>query len=417
MNIKHRFLLMDMLFEGGRMFVGGVSIAFLISRGILAADIAVIKALQACVVFVAEIPTGVLGDRYGHKFSLISSVISALIGFIFYLSANHLAGFLIGELFLALSLCFWSGSYEAWASINTGIDQCANQTKSFFHLNMSINQTAVVILGFAGGYFSGVNNYHNAYWGAVIIMTVLLVLIFLTPKTESKSPHLSNNQTLENAHVPKTNSLDIFKAAIQHSFYNSKLREILFISVALQFLAQPLLHYWQPLFLSIKPDLSGQGLGLIFSIYSGAIVLASYIFKKNNSISNGILVLAWIFLYILIGQTSNFYVILALFCFQQMNYSLLKVRYGSELTHAAPTHIRASIISVNSLVARVGTLASLFFLSQILQDSQVSYQNLYAALGGVSLGIFILIQVAKVAGTMKSASAKVAGRINNLESS
>jgi len=388
MKIKHRFLLMDMLFEGGRMFVGGVSVAFLISRGILAADVAMIKALQAVVVFAAEIPTGVLGDRYGHKFSLILSVISALIGFILYLSSNHILGFLIGEFFLALSLCFWSGSYESWASIGTGIDQCANQTKNYFHLNMSVNQTAVVVLGFTGGYFAGVNNYQNAYWGAVSTMCLLLVLILMTPKTKNKPQVLPNGE--------KLNNLNIFKSAIQHSFENSKLRKILLISIALQFLAQPLLHYWQPLFLSVKTDLSAQGLGLIFSIYSAAIVLASFIFKKNNNISSGILLLFWIILYILIGQTGNFYAILVLFCFQQMNYSLLKVRYGAELTHAAPSHIRASIISVNSLVARAGMLLSLLFLNQILKVPQVSYQNLYAALGAISLIFFCLITGFKI---------------------
>lgn len=396
MNLKHRFLVMDMLFEGGRMFVGGISIAFLISRGILVADIAMIKALQAFIVFAAEVPTGVIGDRYGHKFSLFAAVISALIGFTFYLSSNHLISFLVGEFFLALSLCFWSGSYEAWASTDTGIDQCADQTKSFFHLNMSINQTAIVILGFAGGYISGINNYQNAYWGALIIMTLLLVVIIFTPKIEKQSQRASNDLANNTTQTPETSSMHIFKTAVQYSFNNSKLREILLISIALQFLAQPLLHYWQPLFLSIKTDLSGQGLGLIFSMYSGAIVLASYIFKKKNNISNGLLLLVWICLYIVIGQINNFYTILAVFCFQQMAYSVLKVRYGSALAHSAPAHIRASIISVNSLVARVGMLASLFFLSQILKNSAVSYQNLYAALGGVSLGLFVLVKVAKM---------------------
>lgn len=160
-----------------------------------------------------------------------------------------------------------------------------------------------------------------------------------SPKVAAAKKRLleKNPQPLSNN--PEVNSMHIFKSAIQYSFKNTKLRKILLISVALQFLAQPLLHYWQPLFLSVKTDISGQDLGLIFSLYSGAIVLASYLIRKNNNISNGLLLLVWIFLYILIGQTHNFYAILALFCFQQMSYSILRVRYGAELIHSAPTHI------------------------------------------------------------------------------
>ena len=69
MSLVRRFLLMDMLFEGGRMFVGGVSVAYLMSQGISLADIALIKALQAAVVFTAEVPTGIFGDRWGRKWS------------------------------------------------------------------------------------------------------------------------------------------------------------------------------------------------------------------------------------------------------------------------------------------------------------------------------------------------------------
>jgi len=80
-----------------------------------------------------------------------------------------------------------------------------------------------------------------------------------------------------------------------------------------------------------------------------------------------------------------------------MNYSLLKVQCGAELTHMAPSHIRASVISVNSLVARVGMLMSLLFLNQILRGSQISYQQyLYMALGVVSLIFFGSIRLLRL---------------------
>ena len=100
MKLLNRFLLIDMLFQGGRMFVGGGSVAFLLSRGLLVSDIAVIKTLQAVVVFLAEIPTGIVSDKLGRRFGLVIAVVSCLIGFMLYLFGNGIIIFLFGEYIL-----------------------------------------------------------------------------------------------------------------------------------------------------------------------------------------------------------------------------------------------------------------------------------------------------------------------------
>ena len=61
-SITRRFLGVDMLFEGGRMFVGAIGAAYLISRGVSLPQIATLKMIQAMVILIGEVPTGVLGD-------------------------------------------------------------------------------------------------------------------------------------------------------------------------------------------------------------------------------------------------------------------------------------------------------------------------------------------------------------------
>jgi hypothetical protein len=59
------FLTLDALFEGGRMFVGAISAAYLTTRGLTLAEIASLKSLQAIIFLSCEFPTGLFADIAG----------------------------------------------------------------------------------------------------------------------------------------------------------------------------------------------------------------------------------------------------------------------------------------------------------------------------------------------------------------
>ena len=401
MSLVRRFLLMDMLFEGGRMFVGGVSVAYLMSQGISLADIALIKALQAAVVFTAEVPTGIFGDRWGRKWSLICSLISAVIGFSLYLFGSVLLVYLLGEVFLALSLCFWSGSYEAWASSETEIEKSPESTRQFFHTNFSLNQMTVVIFGFIGGFVSGQNHFKNSYFGALTVMVLLLLIVLSTKETKLPVMNEIHEQT----------SISYFKVAMKYSMNDDRIRSIMTISILLQLLVQPLMHYWQPLFLSIKPELQGSSLGVIFALYSGATALVNYVARKKESLPIGGLLAAWMALYIGMGFSSGFLLVLALFVGQHMIYSVLRARYSSQLVLAAPKEMKASIMSINSFISRLGMFTSLFILHKMLENKSLptigDYHQLYLVLGsfgilGLGIGYFLKSKNLKISSSITS---------------
>lgn len=194
------------------------------------------------------------------------------------ISGASLGYFLFAEMFLVLSLCFWSGSYESWASEGVGIESCSIKAKRFFHLNSSFNQFSVIICGFLGGYLSGVRHNVNAYWGALAVMGVLLILILSTSCLKTSGDSDMGKQ--------KRTNLDIFWDGFRYSLKNSRIREIILISVGMQFLVQPLLHYWQPLLMDISPNLAVDGLGLAFAFFSGA----------NPSYVNLFSIMGWVFI-------------------------------------------------------------------------------------------------------------------------
>ena len=64
--------------------------------------------------FILEIPTGVVGDVRGTKFSTILGVIIQMLGFFLYITYPNFYIFLLAEFLIGVGLAFISGSREAW---------------------------------------------------------------------------------------------------------------------------------------------------------------------------------------------------------------------------------------------------------------------------------------------------------------
>lgn len=88
-----------------------------------------------------EIPTGVFGDVYGHRKSVIAGLIFWSMGTAVYGLSTALPGFLLAETLAAFGGSFISGSFEAWMVNARKEEQLAA------HANVQIVSKAATILG------------------------------------------------------------------------------------------------------------------------------------------------------------------------------------------------------------------------------------------------------------------------------
>jgi MFS family permease len=162
-NTFNKLLLIDGLFEGGRMFTGATSVAYLLQSGLSLKNIALLKSIQALVVIVAELPTGIMADALGRRLSLFLSIILSIIGFSLFFLGTHLNTFIIAEVLTALALCLWSGAFEAFAIDKVNLSD--KTMDEFFHKNSTINSSLVLIFGLLGGWL-GAHGLNWPYLGA-----------------------------------------------------------------------------------------------------------------------------------------------------------------------------------------------------------------------------------------------------------
>jgi|GEM_PF-2981743 len=390
----NKFLAIDALFEGGRMFVGATSVTYLLSQGISMSEIAGLKSLQAAVLMFGEIPTGVFADSFGRRLSLICGGLCAIAGFLIYYFASSLIWYFAAEAFCALSLCFWSGAFESCAIDYSKLEKEESALNRFFHLNMAINNSSVLLLGFVGGWI-GSMGINLPYIGAVFCYILMLYLLITLPK-EVNLEYTAHVSWILNI---RRHIVAAFKEGILHP----ALLPFFVANIGIQFLIQPLLHYWQPFFKTLDPAITSTTHGMIFSLYCGLSAIFAFTYSRFSNrdfvkkpMTIALLFLIFCCLYFYISRSNNLWVAAGLFALLQGFLSLCRTSLSINMNREINSQSRASILSTLSLFSRLGMVGALFVISQMLEKNNSNLKEIYNLFSLMSFALIIFAMIGMV---------------------
>ena len=102
------------IFSSLRMLVGAISAVYLIAVGLEIQDVGFIKAFQASVIFILDIPLAYIADKKSRKLSIVISVFFALL-WLFTMGVGKVRfHFYVAEFFNAISLALMSGAFTSY---------------------------------------------------------------------------------------------------------------------------------------------------------------------------------------------------------------------------------------------------------------------------------------------------------------
>lgn len=145
-------------------------------------------------IFLFEIPTGVIGDVKGNKYSMVLSYIFKIMGVIVYTIYPSFWLFLLGELIFAVGSAFSSGSWEALV-YNLSVETKAEKDFGKIWINSSnMHLIAMILSSFLGAFMT-------SYWGlevvfritAISYLVTIFLLFFLKEPKEYKKKELKPN--------------------------------------------------------------------------------------------------------------------------------------------------------------------------------------------------------------------------------
>ena len=162
------------------------------SQYLTLAEVVALEAVYYLAVVVAEVPSGYFSDRFGRRRTLLLSSAALILSYLFFLSGATFWVFAMGQVLLAASLAFRSGSdtsllYESLTALDRAREYGDREAKAGQY---GFIATAVAAL--AGGLAASVN-LSWAYWISLVTAFAMLFVVqqFSEPGAHSNnhSPH------------------------------------------------------------------------------------------------------------------------------------------------------------------------------------------------------------------------------------
>lgn len=224
-----------------RMLVGATSAIYLLSSGLTLTDLGVLKAIQAAIVFLADIPLGYVADKWGRSNVIRLSTAFSVIWLTLTAIGHYKVLFFAGEVFNALAIALYSGAFNALL-----MDAYKRQTgkDNYEQIIGKYNKWQFGLMAGAsfGGSVLAPPDSRFVWWLAALIVFVHMVLLNqVLPKEESlQSTRYSVSGALRSV-------IDDFRSIHKVVFSRFSLSMLVSAYILLTFSYQVLIQFWQPI--------------------------------------------------------------------------------------------------------------------------------------------------------------------------
>ncbi|MGB4439535.1 MAG: MFS transporter [Sedimentibacter sp.] len=355
----------------------------LIEKGASLSNLSIILGLYALTVVLLELPTGIMADIFGRKKTFCMSLIISAISFLVILFGRGFQILCIGMMLYGFNRALASGSFDA-LFIDYYIDTFGKEKLHNITTRLSVLEALGLSAGaISGGFFPKIaaNIPFIGIYDLNVIIRIILTLIVAVlsfiyiseTKTIEKHERITIKQHVKNSSsfvMQNTTVLCIFISVFSTGFFLSSLET-----------------YWQPHFITLLPNKSMTGLlGLMAFLYLAAAMIGSissnniikkfkFNTKKMYLIFRLLLALSLIFtaLQTKIPSFISLYASIYLF------FGMSNVPEGAILNGEIPNEIRASVLSVNSLILQVGGLSGSLLYSIIINYISIPHIWMIAA--------------------------------------
>ncbi len=366
----------------------------ILDKGATLSNLSIILGIYALTVILLELPTGIIADIFGRKKSFCFSLIISVMSFATLLFGSGFIFMCIGMILYGCGKALASGSFDA-LFIDYYIDNYGKDKLHSITTRMSVLEALGMSAGaLSGGFFPKISKSLFVALGTydlniiirIILSAVVIALSFAfisETKNYDKSERISFKQHIKNSSAIVSKNSTVI---------------CIFISVfATGFCFSSLETYWQSHFLTLLPDKSLMGLfGLMAFLYFAAATFGSiasnkiikkYKFntKKMYLIFRTLLAAAMI----LTALQTAVPVFMALYASIYLMFGMASIPEGVILNGEIPNEVRASVLSVNSLVMQIGGLSGSFLYSILI--NYISIPQIWMLAAGIVILTVLII--------------------------
>lgn len=377
MNRNVRLIQLGSFFTGLGFFRAVFSLYFL-SKGVALEHIIFSQAVYSFLVVVSEVPTGVIGDKFGHKTSVLIGKLMLVVPYILYILSPTTLGLYLSFLLFGVGDSMVSGSEEAQLH--------SNSDKGSFKKNLAKALSNDIFGGVVGTAVAGIV---YALLGTEAFV-ILLALNAATRLFSAVTTYLTDPGT---GHYENKDSrmVDILKQGLRHIRQSSMLRNLTMVKM-LTLSAQYVVYgLYAPYFEEAGVSRVFIGLVLTFGLLTnGLIIRYLHVLDKYVSLDKIVLILPIIMgaTYGLFSIVHSPWLLVAIFILLQAQFDLLGPYISDYVNHETGDSIRATVISSMSMVSTIANVTSKLVLGlMVAMGGAVAafrFQAVYLCIGGVA---------------------------------
>ena len=328
-------------------------IIFLQNKSLTLPQIGILLGIVALTNLFLEIPTGIIADKYGRKFSAIVGFLVSYLAFFGMIFTNSFYVLMILYFLHGVGFTFTSGAYDSWIYEYLKSNKKEKYMHDFYSRKLSFSWFGLAISGFIGGYLVG---FLDLSW--LIVIDTLFGIFFLYFIVQIPDPPIVQEK--------RYGFRTFLKTARQGLVLIKENKNLLLLTVASIFFtvavgARELLY--QVSYIELGTPLSF--LGYIFGI--GAItagLVPAILFGSSKRHSKRFIVIFAILEMLLtcsIFFASNYIILAVLLTLTFVCGTIISPISDSIFQHNSETGVRATVMSIVNMLLSI--VYSIVFLS------------------------------------------------------
>jgi MFS family permease len=360
-HVQRVYLILLLLHTLAASLIWGINTLFLLDAGLTNAQAFSANAFFTAGLVLFEVPTGVIADVRGRRFSYLLGTLTLTASTVLYwmmwrMSAPFWA-WAVASLLLGFGFTFFSGAVQAWlvdALRETGFKGTLD---SVFAKGEIVEGAAMLTGSVAGGYLAQLTDLGVPYIVRAVVLAVSFGLAFVLMRDIGFAPKPTDKPMREVKHV--------LSGAIRYGMANPPVRWLMLAAVFTDGVSIYAFYAMQPYLLALYGDPSAYGVaGLAAAIVGGAQIAGGVLvphlarlFRRRTSVLVGAAALSTVIL-ALIGVFPQFWMAVALFALWGLVFAVVAPVRQAYVNGLIPSEQRATVISFDSLMGSAGGVVS-----------------------------------------------------------
>jgi MFS family permease len=356
-RVELTYLALTLLTTLASSFIWGINTIFLLDAGLTNLEAFAANAFFTAGMVIFEVPTGVVADTRGRRFSYVLGTLTLFASTLLYLLMWQVSapfwGWALASILLGLGFTFFSGATEAWLVDALTATGFTGHLEHVFGRAQSVGGAAMLVGSVAGGVVAQVTDLGVPYLlragllgVAAIVALRYMVDLGFTPRRDLG---------------PVDAVREVVRGSVNGGFRNPPVR---WLMLAAPFTAGTGIYVFyaaQPYLLELYGDPNAYSIaGLAAAIFAGVQIagglLVPYTRRLFRRRTDAVLAstLAGILLVAVLGLTSGFVVAIVALAVWSFINAVARPMRAAYLNGIVPSEQRATVLSFDSLMASAG---------------------------------------------------------------